>query len=72
MGPQWEQHIVAELDSSLNQFIDSVPEHRKCFGREVPLWCLIICKWVSASSVGPSERERTIYEPIRFPLRKLL
>ncbi|ESK85138.1 hypothetical protein Moror_3593 [Moniliophthora roreri MCA 2997] len=26
-GPQWEQRIVAELDSALNQWVDSVPEH---------------------------------------------
>ena len=28
VGPQWEQHIVAELDSALNKWIDSVPDHR--------------------------------------------
>ncbi|EKM58711.1 uncharacterized protein PHACADRAFT_253202 [Phanerochaete carnosa HHB-10118-sp] len=27
VGPQWEQHIVAELDSALNKWIDSVPNH---------------------------------------------
>ena len=27
VGPQWEQHIVAELDSSLNKWIDEVPDH---------------------------------------------
>ncbi|KAI0930965.1 hypothetical protein AcV7_005003 [Taiwanofungus camphoratus] len=27
VGPQWEQHTVAELDSSLNRWIDSVPNH---------------------------------------------
>lgn len=27
VGQQWEQHIVAELDSALNKWIDSVPEH---------------------------------------------
>ncbi|KAF9256488.1 hypothetical protein L218DRAFT_966338 [Marasmius fiardii PR-910] len=26
-GPQWEQRIVTELDSALNQWVDSVPEH---------------------------------------------
>lgn len=29
VGPKWEQHIVAELDSALNKWIDSVPDHRK-------------------------------------------
>ncbi|THG99015.1 hypothetical protein EW026_g3256 [Hermanssonia centrifuga] len=27
VGSQWEQHIVAEIDSSLNRWIDSVPDH---------------------------------------------
>ncbi|KAI0090935.1 fungal-specific transcription factor domain-containing protein [Irpex rosettiformis] len=26
-GPQWEQDIVSEIDSALNAWIDSVPEH---------------------------------------------
>ncbi|KAI0080937.1 hypothetical protein K474DRAFT_1704231 [Panus rudis PR-1116 ss-1] len=26
-GPQWQQNIVAELDSALNKWIDSVPDH---------------------------------------------
>ena len=29
VGPQWEQHIVAELDSALNKWIDTVPDHRE-------------------------------------------
>uniref|UniRef100_A0A0W0F023 Xylanolytic transcriptional activator regulatory domain-containing protein n=1 Tax=Moniliophthora roreri TaxID=221103 RepID=A0A0W0F023_MONRR len=28
-GPEWEQRIVTELDSALNQWVDSVPEHLK-------------------------------------------
>ncbi|KAF8150167.1 fungal-specific transcription factor domain-containing protein [Crassisporium funariophilum] len=27
VGQQWEQHIVAELDSALNKWVDSVPDH---------------------------------------------
>ncbi|PPQ70674.1 hypothetical protein CVT26_014613 [Gymnopilus dilepis] len=27
VGPKWEQHIVAELDSALNKWVDSVPDH---------------------------------------------
>ncbi|KAH6913531.1 fungal-specific transcription factor domain-containing protein [Coprinopsis sp. MPI-PUGE-AT-0042] len=27
IGPKWEQHIVAELDSALNKWIDSIPYH---------------------------------------------
>ena len=29
IGEHWEQHIVSELDSALNQWVDSVPDHRK-------------------------------------------
>jgi hypothetical protein len=28
VGQQWEQQIVAELDSALNKWIDDVPDHR--------------------------------------------
>ena len=31
VGQKWEQHIVAELDSALNKWIDSVPDHCECF-----------------------------------------
>ena len=27
-GPRWEQQIVADLDSSLNKWVDAVPDHR--------------------------------------------
>ncbi|KAI0289724.1 hypothetical protein BC826DRAFT_591621 [Russula brevipes] len=29
VGPHWEQHIVAELDSALNEWVDKVPGHLK-------------------------------------------
>ena len=29
VGQQWEQRIVAELDSALNKWIDTVPDHRE-------------------------------------------
>lgn len=39
VGPQWEQHIVAELDSALNKWIDSVPDHLRWDpNRENPLF----------------------------------
>ncbi|KAG9308124.1 hypothetical protein JVU11DRAFT_12476 [Chiua virens] len=37
VGPQWEQHIVAELDSSLNKWIDEVPDHREQRSLHSPL-----------------------------------
>lgn len=27
VGPTWEQHIVSELDSAMNKWLDSVPDH---------------------------------------------
>ncbi|KAI0081043.1 hypothetical protein K474DRAFT_57243 [Panus rudis PR-1116 ss-1] len=39
VGQQWEQHIVAELDSALNKWIDSVPDHLRWDpNRENPLF----------------------------------
>jgi hypothetical protein len=29
VGHEWEQRAVSELDSALNQWVDSVPDHRK-------------------------------------------
>lgn len=29
--PSWEQHIVAELDSALNNWVNSLPSHRELF-----------------------------------------
>ena len=31
MGSEWESQVVAELDSSMNKFKDSIPQHRKVF-----------------------------------------
>ena len=31
VGPQWQQAIVARLDSALNNWVDSIPDHRKQF-----------------------------------------
>ena len=27
-GPDWEQRTVAEFDSTMNNFLDSIPPHR--------------------------------------------
>ncbi|KAF7792733.1 hypothetical protein EIP86_003831 [Pleurotus ostreatoroseus] len=29
VGPEWEEQAVSELDSALNNFIDSIPDHRE-------------------------------------------
>jgi hypothetical protein len=28
VGQEWEQRVVSQLDSALNQWVDSVPDHR--------------------------------------------
>jgi hypothetical protein len=28
-GDKWEQHIVSQLDSALNKWVETVPDHRK-------------------------------------------
>ena len=28
VGQPWQQHVVAEMDSALNKWVDSVPDHR--------------------------------------------
>ena len=35
VGPEWEQRTVAELDSALNKWIDTIPEHRMIFPSSV-------------------------------------
>ena len=42
VGPQWEQHIVAELDSALNKWIDTVPDHRESRSTHAVIICLRI------------------------------
>ena len=37
VGEQWEQHIVAELDSALNKWVDSVPDHRPSHPSPFPM-----------------------------------
>ncbi|KAF8896036.1 fungal-specific transcription factor domain-containing protein [Infundibulicybe gibba] len=48
VGKEWEQHLVAELDSALNQWVDSVPDHLRWdpgrensdfFGQSTLLYC---------------------------------
>jgi hypothetical protein len=31
VGPSWEQRVVSEIDSALNKWIDSLPDHCACF-----------------------------------------
>ena len=38
IGPRWEQHIVSELDSALNKWIDAVPDHCEPFYHSMLLY----------------------------------
>lgn len=29
-GERWEQDVISELDSALNKWVDTIPDHRKC------------------------------------------
>ncbi|KAF8176576.1 fungal-specific transcription factor domain-containing protein [Mycena galopus ATCC 62051] len=35
-GPEWEQHAVAELDSTMNRFLDSIPSHLRWDPENLP------------------------------------
>lgn len=57
-----------ELDSALNQWVDSIPEHRQSFltiimGEADSWYC---------SSLGPKPEEYDFLEPICSPLHDLL
>lgn len=67
VGPQWEQHIVAELDSALNKWIDTVPDHCKWCNQSSWVTSLIIC-----SALGPTPREPPVLQPIRHIIRNIL
>lgn len=58
-GPEWEQDMVSEIDSALNAWKDSVPEHRKLsalFSRLVVLMQTVQCNGIRI--------ERTYYSSI--------
>jgi hypothetical protein len=33
IGAEWEQHLISELDSALNKWLDAVPNHCQLFTR---------------------------------------
>jgi hypothetical protein len=41
VGVEWEQHLISELDSALNKWLDAVPNHcqlfTRCFLRDADL-----------------------------------
>ena len=69
VGQQWEQHIVAELDSALNKWVDSVPDHRTFFFADlrVPFSFLH-----NTSSMGPASGRHSVFPSIGNALCQLL
>ena len=68
VGQQWEQHIVAELDSALNKWVDSVPDHRTSLVNQL----LLILNLCDASAMGPASRGRGVFPSVSYPLCQLL
>ncbi|KAF5374528.1 hypothetical protein D9615_009070 [Tricholomella constricta] len=74
VGPQWDQHIVAELDSALNKWVDSVPDHLrwdperedvKLFEQSASLYCTYYyIQILIHRSFIPSPRKPS---PLAFP-----
>jgi hypothetical protein len=69
-GPRWEQRIVAELDSALNNWVDSVPDHRLCPSISVHL--LILTQTYTCSPLGPKPRRLDLLQSIRVSARSVL
>lgn len=70
VGGQWEQRVVAELDSAMNKWIDSVPEHREQPSSDIHLLTFYgprLC-----SSVGSSPGEYALLRPVCIPARHVL
>lgn len=60
IGNQWEQHVVAELDSAMNNWKDSLLDHCASAGRRLTFWII----YHDSSAVESSSREYHIPTPI--------
>lgn len=66
--PQRAQEIVSELDSELNKWMDSIPEHRtSCFPSRSPAPLMACC-----SQVGPPPARRPPGDAVDVALRRVL
>jgi hypothetical protein len=54
VGQDWEQRMVAELDSALNKWMDSLPDHCECL--EFTSSELLVAQ-LSLSAMGSPPRE---------------
>jgi len=70
VGQQWEQQIVAELDSALNKWIDTVPDHRMWLNLDFIL--PLPLSSTSRSPVGSKQGRQQLFHAVVSPLCKLL
>ena len=68
-GSEWEEKTVAELDSALNNFIDSVPDHRK---RLFASLGLSFYSQTTASTLEPTSREHALPQSVVHLIRTVL
>lgn len=64
--PDYAQRVVSELDSDLNKFIGSIPEHRTHFSPMILGPLLIVV--VPSSQMGSAARKRHLPQPVGFAL----
>ena len=70
-GPRekgWEEHTVASLDSALNNWFDSLPDHRKSTLDSAPLPTY----WLLSSALGSSTGESNVLCSVGGTARCLL
>jgi hypothetical protein len=68
-GQEWEQSILSELDSALNQWVDSVPDHCATPGSLSGLLTLIISV---GSALGPKPQGPSVFRSVGDPLGGVL
>lgn len=60
IGDQWEQRVVADLDSAMNNWKDSLPDHCASVGKRLTSWIVNH----EFSTMEPSSRKYHIPTPI--------
>jgi hypothetical protein len=62
IGVEWEQHLISELDSALNKWLDAIPNHCQFFTH---FSCeTLICY----SALGSQPIEPIVLQPSRVSL----
>ena len=69
VGPQWEERIVAELDSALNNWLNSLPAHRMF---PSPFLTFFVNPKLFDSQVGPTKSKYNLSYTVRRASRGVL